>query len=288
MAKICFYCGKELSTGEHCDCLKSSSGASNSNSNASSKANNSNKTSHADTAKQTTTKNENKEKERQAKERAREQARRFRETQRAQKPKFDWRSFLFKLATTSGFSANDPLPRKIGYSLIQSILRPVSAIENFVKQQDIRLSMFYVILFSITAGLVSLRFFVFSLPMFLQGFVLGLVIAAILNGLCLLVFRFLSRVKFTFPQILSAFSVPALFMSIFFLFASIGSASLISILLSLITGVVAGALLHFISLKALSRQSTEKLVINVIFIYVLFFSVLGIIFNLLVPVASTI
>jgi len=287
LAKICFYCGKELGSGERCNCRTSGSAASNGGSSGNSSASGTN---DSKSAKQSNTTNRaNKENERQAKERAKEQARRAKQAQQArqaQKPKFEWRSFLLKLMTSSGYSSTDSLPKKIGYSLLQTLFRPVTAIDTFVQRQDIGLSVFYLVLFSLATGLLSLRLFGYTILTFAEGTLLGVVVALILNGMFLLAFRFLSKVRFSFMQILSTFSAPAFILSIFFLFAATGRTSLISFLLTVMAGVVAGALLQFLALKSLSRQSSDSLVINVILVYVLFFSVLGILLNLLVPAAT--
>lgn len=283
MAKICFYCGKELINGQSCSCRTSSSSYSNTTASSSTDTKSSKDTKQSDKTNRTT-----KENERQAKERAKEQAQRFKQSQKSQRAKFDWRSFFIKLMTSSGYSSSDSLPNKIGYSLLQSLLRPMTAIETFVQRQDIGLGVFYLALFSISTGLASLRLFGYSVLTFVEGAFLGLVIALILNGLFILSFRFLSKIRFSLMQLLSAFSAPSFFMSIFLLFAASGRTSIISFFLTIVTGIVAGALLQFLALKSLSRQSSDQLVVNVIFVYVVFFSIIGIIISLLVPTATII
>lgn len=292
MAKICFYCGKELLSGERCTCRASSTSGSTGSSSGASGTSGTSSTSRSDqskNAKQTASSNRaKKESERQAKERTREQDRRARQTQRVQKPPFDWRSLLMKLMTSNGYSSSDPLPRKVGYSLLQTLFRPMTAIETFVQRQDTRLGLFYLGLFSLATGLVSLRFFGYNLLNFLEGTVLGLALALILNGLFILTLRFFAKTRFSFQQILSTFSASAFFMSLLFLFAGIGQSNLISFTLALVTGVVIGALLQFLSLKSLTRQSSDQLLIHAVFVYILFSSILGIILNLMVPAAATI
>lgn len=286
MAKICFYCGKELMNGQSCSCRTSSSTYSKT---AASSSTGSTDTKNAkDTKQSDKTNRATKENERQAKERAKEQAHRFKQSQKAQRQKFDWRTFFMKLMTSSGYSSSDSLPRKIGYSLLQSLLRPMTAIDTFVQRQDLGLGVFYLALFSLSTGLASLRLFGYSFLTFVEGAFLGLVIALILNGLFILSFRFLSKMRFSLIQILSAFSAPSFFMSIFLLFAASGRTSMISFFLTIVTGIVAGALLQFLALKSLSKQSSDQLVVNVIFVYVVFFSIIGIIFSLLIPTSPII
>lgn len=309
MAKVCFYCGNEIQNGERCNCRDSKSSAnqgssnnsnntkSNNNSGSNSSSNtgsnsSSNSNSRANAKADAAKEKQNRENERKAKERAKEQEKRYRETQRASqksaRPKFNWRNFLIKIMTSQGFSKSDPLPQKLGYSFLQSFLRPVAAIENFLRQNDFIISIFYAIVFSVACGFVAIKFYTFSITMLVQAIFLGLIITVALNGIALLVFRFLAKLKFDIKQILSAFSVPAIFMTIFFMFAASGGAGLVSIVISITLGFVAGALLHLISLKALTRQGTEQIVVQVIFIYVIFSAVLGIIINLITPVAAII
>lgn len=276
MAKICFYCGKELTAGERCGCRTTDSGnTDNPTSSASADSKNSKRNNTDDRAK--------KAREEQSK-RAKEQAGYYRQTNKKARTKFNWQTFLLRLMTTSGYESNDKLPRKIGYSILQSLLRPVTAIDTFVQRQDFSLSIFYLVLFSLTAGLAVCRFYGFSLLMFIEGSLLGAAIALILNGLFILVLRFLSRMRFSFRQILSAFSCPAIFFSIFFLFAATGRSSIISFVLTMIAGVTVGAIFHFLAIKSLTRQTTEQVAVNVALVYVVFYSIVGIILNLVSPV----
>lgn len=272
MAKICFYCGKELTSSEHCSCRTNTSGNSDGSSKSASES--SNKKPRDDQAK--------KARDEQTK-RAKEQSRYYEQSNRKPKPKFNWQSFLLRLMTTSGYEANDKLPRKIGYSLLQCLLRPVTAISTFVQRQDFSLSIFYLILFSLAAGLAVSRFFGFTLLAFLKGSLLGLAVALILNGLFILAFRYLSRIRFSFRQVLSAFSAPAFFYSLFLLFAATGRTTIISFVLTIFAGSAIGSIIHFLSVKMLTRQASEQVVYNVMLVYVIFYSIVGIAFNLVTP-----
>lgn len=272
MAKICFYCGKELAAGERCSCRTAEPSASASSSSQDAK-------------------NEKRAREEQAKraryeqeKRDKEQQRFYRQSNRKVKPKFNWQAFLLRLMTSSGYNQNDKLPQKIGYSLLQCLIRPVNAIETFVQRQDFALSIFYLVLFSLASGLAIGRFSGFTLMNFAKGILIGASLAVILNGLFILAFRFLGKIRFSFRQIISAFSAPAFFYSLFFLFAATGRTTIISFILTIMAGVVAGSVLHFLSVKSLARQTSEQVVVNVILVYVIFFSVAGIILNLVSPV----
>lgn len=287
MAKICFYCGKELLTGETCNCRTSASSSNGKTSTGTrDTSGQSSKPKGAESSR--TADRTERERERREKARLKEQTRRAREASRKQKPAFDWKTFLFKLMTSSGYSPADSFPKKAGLSFLQTILRPVTAIETFVSHQDKILGLFYIALFSLSTGLASMRFFGYTPLNFLEGSILGLVIAGIYNGLFLLVFRFLSRIRFRFNQIISTFSAPSVFLSLFLLFASSSRTGLLTFLLTLMTGIITGALLQFLSLRALSKLTSEQLVVNVIFVYVVFFAILGIILNLIMPTAATV
>ncbi|MHB1483672.1 MAG: hypothetical protein ACYCYI_03320 [Saccharofermentanales bacterium] len=288
MAKICFYCGKELAAGERCNCRTATSGKpdnSGSSTSSASSASSSSSSSHdAKSEKHAREEQAKRTRDKQSKQsRAKEQERFYKQSEKKAKPKFNWQSFLLRLMTSSGYEPNDKLPRKIGYSLLQCLIRPVNAIETFVQRQDFALSIFYLVLFSLATGLATSRFSGFTLTVFAEGFLIGAALALILNGLFILAFRFLGRIRFSFRQIISAFSAPAFFYSLFFLFAATGRTTIISFIMTIMAGVVAGSILHFLSVKSLARQTSEQVVVNVILVYVIFFSIAGIILNLVSP-----
>lgn len=298
MAKICFYCGKELEAGERCDCRAAASAGSpkggtapGSSGSASARSAGSGQQDRASARKaaQEAVKEARAAKEagRNSKKRAREQARRFKQAQKKQAQPFGWQTFLRRILTGGGFFPTDPFLKKVLYSLLQSFLRPATAVDNFVRQQDKGLSVFYLVLFSLASGAVSLRYYGLSFLTFAEGMLTGCVAALVLNALYLLAFQIFSKVRFSFFQVLSSFSSPAFYLSVFFLIAAIGRQNLISFLLMMLTGIAIGSILHFLSLKSLTRQTSDQLTVIFVFVYVLFFSALSILLNLLVPVAAT-
>jgi hypothetical protein len=294
LSKTCFYCGKELSSTERCDCRNpySASAGNPSPASAAGSGADSSKSSRQSRAE----KQAQKEHERQTKERAKEDARRFRQARRTAGPVpgsgpvtgSGWRQALARLMSSSAYSETDSFPKKIGFSLLQTILRPVTAIETFVQRHDIALSVFYMVLFSFAVGFLSLRFFDKTIVTFLEGTVLGGLVALLLNGMFLLVFRFFSKIRLRMDRMLSSFSASALFMAVFFMIAAASGNTLISFLLTMLSGIVAGTLLHFIALKVQTHLPSDQLVVHVIFVYVLFFSMLGVLINLLIPATTSV
>lgn len=278
MAKTCFYCGKELNQGERCICRNSSNGPSSGGGSkeTGSKTKSSGRASD-DSARR---KEQQRQFERDQAKMKKEREKREKERSKPKSPPFSWKQFLFRIMSNGSFSSNDPLLRKVGHSFLQSILRPVTAINSFVAIKDRSLSIFYLVLFSVSSGILSLRLLGAGLTSFFVGAAMGLFIALILNGLFVLIFRYFAKIRFSFEHMLSSFCVPSVFLSIFFLLASTGSKTGFSMSMSLITGIVIGALTQFISLKAFTRQSTEQLMVSAIFAYVVFFSIVGFILNL--------
>ncbi len=285
MAKTCFYCGKDLNQGERCDCRNTTGSNSSSNGSAD----------FGSKAKNGRSSDDNTRKRQQQKEFEREQARAKKEREKREKerarPKsspFSWKQFLLRIMTNGSFSSSDPLFRRIGHSFLQSIIRPVAAINSFVAIKDRSLSIFYLTFFSISSGILTMKMLGAGLTSFIEGVVAGLALALILNGLFVIIFKYFAKVRFSFEHMLSTFSVPSVFLSIFFLLASTGRTAGFSLLMSLITGIVIGALTQFVSLKAFTRQSTEQLMVSSILAYVVFFSIVGFILNIVVsfPVAK--
>lgn len=285
MAKTCFYCGKDLNQGERCNCRNTTGSNPSSNGSAD----------FGSKAKNGRSSDDNARKRQQQKEFEREQARAKKEREKREKerarPKsspFSWKQFLLRIMTNGSFSSSDPLFRKIGHSFLQSIIRPVAAINSFVAIKDRSLSIFYLTFFSISSGILTMKMLGAGLTSFIEGVVAGLALALILNGLFVIIFKYFAKVRFSFEHMLSTFSVPSVFLSIFFLLASTGRTAGFSLLMSLITGIVIGALTQFISLKAFTRQSTEQLMVSAILAYVVFFSIVGFILNIVVsfPVAK--
>jgi hypothetical protein len=285
LAKTCFYCGKDLNQGERCDCRNTTGSNSSSNGSAD----------FGSKAKNGRSSDDNTRKRQQQKEFEREQARAKKEREKREKerarPKsspFSWKQFLLRIMTNGSFSSSDPLFRRIGHSFLQSIIRPVAAINSFVAIKDRSLSIFYLTFFSISSGILTMKMLGAGLTSFIEGVVAGLALALILNGLFVIIFKYFAKVRFSFEHMLSTFSVPSVFLSIFFLLASTGRTAGFSLLMSLITGIVIGALTQFVSLKAFTRQSTEQLMVSSILAYVVFFSIVGFILNIVVsfPVAK--
>jgi hypothetical protein len=285
LAKTCFYCGKELNQGERCDCRNSTTG----NSSTGESTNNGSKGKNSKASEDSTRKKEQKrEFEREQARAKKERERRDKERNKTKSPSFSWKQFFFKLMTNGSFSSSDPVLRKIGYSFLQSVIRPVSAINSFVALKDRSLSIFYILLFSISSGVLVMRLLGSGLVSFFEGVMAGLALALVLNGLFVIIFRYFVKVKYSFEHMLSTFCVPSVFLSIFFLLASTGSTKGFSIAISIVTGIVIGALTHFISMKAFTRQSTEQLLVSSILAYIVFFSLVGFILNMMmsIPVAK--
>ncbi len=285
MAKTCFYCGKDLNQGERCDCRNAFNGNSSSNGSAGAGSKAKNGRSSDDTARK---REQQKEFEREQAKAKKEREKREKERTKPKSSPFSWKQFLLRIMTNGSFASSDPLFRKIGHSFLQSIIRPVAAINSFVAIKDRSLSIFYLTFFSISSGILTMKMLGAGLTSFIEGAVAGLALALILNGLFVIIFKYFGKVRFSFEHMLSTFSVPSVFLSIFFLLASTGRTAGFSLLMSLITGIVIGALTQFVSLKAFTRQSTEQLMVSSILAYVVFFSIVGFILNIVVsfPVAK--
>jgi hypothetical protein len=285
LAKTCFYCGKDLNQGERCDCRNAFNGNSSSNGSAGAGSKAKNGRSSDDTARK---REQQKEFEREQAKAKKEREKREKERTKPKSSPFSWKQFLLRIMTNGSFASSDPLFRKIGHSFLQSIIRPVAAINSFVAIKDRSLSIFYLTFFSISSGILTMKMLGAGLTSFIEGAVAGLALALILNGLFVIIFKYFGKVRFSFEHMLSTFSVPSVFLSIFFLLASTGRTAGFSLLMSLITGIVIGALTQFVSLKAFTRQSTEQLMVSSILAYVVFFSIVGFILNIVVsfPVAK--
>ncbi|MHB1452805.1 MAG: hypothetical protein ACYCYM_02460 [Saccharofermentanales bacterium] len=292
MAKTCIYCGSELAAGQKCTCAgsvsRSSAGADFSDKDSSARHSASGDGRSSGNA-QSSAGNRNDEKEhaRRMKERAREQARKDREKAKEQ-ARFtrkatgsgSIRNFFFKLMTSRGFSKGDSLASKLGMSFLQTLFKPVTAAEAFVRNRDNTISMIYAVLFSASFSLALMRLRTFGLLQFGEGLLFGAAAFLLLNALFLLTFRFLLKVKYTFPQLIAAFCPSAIYMSVFILIASAGQTGAVTFFMTLISGLIASVLLHFVSLKAMTGQSTERLLVNTIFVYFLFFMIFGMVASL--------
>lgn len=274
MAKICFYCGKELNTGEKCGCRSNFSQSSGAGQTAAQRGNNS--------------ENPRNDKEFKRKQKKFEQERRSREKQRAKKHRQNNRqvkgytvlNFFYQFMTNQGFSKKDPFHKKLGYSFLHAFLRPVSAIDAFILNKDAGISIFYSFLFSISSGLLSIKLFGNGIVSFAEGFLITAVFIFILSGLFLLSFRFFSKIKYRFMDLLSVFSASFIFMSIFFVLAAFSGGTLIFSAATVITAISAGTLLNYLSLKRFSGLENDRLISNTIFVYFVFYSIVSFVMNL--------
>lgn len=266
MAKICIYCGKEIVDGEKCTCRV---GADNF------KSTENNKSQKKDKKKQ--------EQEQNRKEKERQRFTKAKNASQKTSSKQGFKVFFIKLLTSKGFNRQDPLPTKFGISFLQSFLRPVTASEAFIRNNDLYLSIAYVILFSLSFSIGIMRLVGFGIASFIEGLFLGAIAILLLNLFTMLVFRFVAKVRISFMNFLSAYSLPSIFISIFILIASIGRPSVISFFTTIVSGLLASVLMHFISLKVLTGQPTERLLIVTILVYFLFLMFLSVIATLMTP-----
>ena len=300
LAKICFYCGKELNTGEKCNCrtyaTRNSTTAGKSSESNAGKSNSSN------------------EKEMKKKQKQFEKERKAREKQRAKNEKQGngnsyrytgytgtnnpggsgggWQpkrtsffNFFYKFMTDQGFSKNDPLYKKIGYSLLHTFFRPVSSIDAFILNKDRTVSAFYLVLFAVSGGFLSMQLLGNSLISFVEGMLMSTIMVIILAGLLMLSFRFFTKVKYSFLNMLSTFSASLVFVSLFFLIASTGRGSVYYFATTIFAGISSGSILHYLSLKKFSGLDNDRLVANIILVYFIFYSIAGFILSLALTTA---
>ncbi|MHB8961545.1 MAG: hypothetical protein ACYC5K_00110 [Saccharofermentanales bacterium] len=299
MAKICIYCGSELTSGQKCTCAgsvsRSSAGADTAErvgspgnaSSGSARSSGSAKESARNRAAE-------KEQERRAKERAKEQARKDSERAKEQarfrrrQPGFGGlKNFFFKLMTSRGFAPGDSFPSKISISFLQTLFKPVTAAEAFVRNRDNAVSIFYAVLFAASFSLALMRLSAFSLLRFSEGLLFGAAAYLLLNTLFMLTFRFILKARYTLTQLLSAFCPSAVYLSVFMLLASAGQTGAAAFFTTVISGLIASVLLHFVSLKAMTGQSTERLLVNTILVYFLFFMIFGMVASLVAAAPAT-
>jgi len=302
LAKICFYCGKELNTGEKCGCRSKFNQNTNSSQYTSDNENKSNK-------------NEDKDKEFKKRQKQFEKERKARERQRAKSEKqgsgksykydrysgnnnsgtsgSNWQpgrssllNFFYRFMTNQGFSKNEPFHKKAGYSLLHTFFKPVSAIDAFILNRDKSISIFYVLLFAVSGGFLSMRFLGNGPVSFLEGFLISVIFTLILTGLLLLSFRFFAKIKYSFINMLSTLSAPFIFVSLFFFIASTGRGSLFYSAATIVTGIISGSLLHFLALKKFSGLDNDRLIANIILVYFVFYSIVAFILNLALISAS--
>ncbi len=301
MAKICFYCGKELNTGEKCNCRTNNAQTNNFTGKASD--NNKNKSYTSD------------EKEKKIRQKQFEKERKEREKQRAKNEKSGngksykynnysgnsktgasgsgWQAhrssvlnFFYKFMTNQGFSKKEPFHKKVGYSLMHTFLRPVSAIDAFICNKDKSISLFYTFLFAISSGLLSVKFWRNGLISFVEGFVISIIFIGILTGLLLLSFRFFTKIKYSFMNMLSTLSSSFVFMSLFIFIAASGRGNLLNSAGTITAAISAGTILHYLSLKRFSGLENDRLITNIILVYFVFYSIISFVLNLALPVQN--
>ena len=295
MAKICFYCGKELNAGEKCNCRTYASQKSASDGKSSGTEN-----SKASPLNDKEAKKRQKQFERERKAREKQRAKNEKQgngksykyngytgpgnsgssTGGWQQGRSSFLNFFYKFMTNQGFSKNDPLYKKAGHSILHTFFRPVSSIDAFIINKDKSVSVFYLILFAMSGGFLAMRFLGNTLISFVEGMIMSVFMASILTGLLMLSFRFLAKIKYSFINILSTLSAPFIFVSLFFFIAATGRGSVFYFATTILAGVSSGTLLHYLSLKKFSGLDSDRLVANIILVYFIFYSIAGFIFNL--------
>lgn len=256
MARVCIYCGRELTNGEKCSCRGTASSNSSSSEHRTEKV--------------------------KSKEKKKEKEKTYRRTTGQRR---NFRESFFRLITSRGFNPTDSFLTKIGISLFHSFMRPVTAAEAFIRNNDRSVSIAYTLMFVLSFALGVLRLGPSGIRSFGEGILFGTAAILLLNVLTMLTFRFILKVRYTFMKFLSALSLPAFYMSLFVLIASVGRVTLISFFMTLSVGLIAMVLSHFISLKALSGQSTERLFVNMILVYFILLTITGLVATLAVPPA---
>mgnify|MGYP006906715780 FL=1 len=115
-----------------------------------------------------------------------------------------------------------------------------------------------------------------SLGAFGEGLLFGAAAFMLINALTMVTFRFLLKSRIAFKRFFAAFSLPSFYMSLFILIASAGRVTQISFFMTIAAGLAAMVLTHFISLKAMSGQPTERLLVNMILVYFIFLMITGV------------
>ncbi len=300
LAKICIYCGRELGSGEKCTCTGSAArtapgagGAAGAAGAGWQQAPGAGGGSAGAKRESRGAREQARRQEQRTKEQAREQARRERGRAKAQ-ARFTRgapgaggiRDFILKVMTSRGFLKSEPFPAKAALSLFQTILRPVAGAEAFVRNCDSAVSILYIAFFSASFSLALMRVSSFTLRQFGEGLLFGAAAYLALCALTFLAFRFLLRAGYSYRQHLAAYSAPSIYLSLFLLLSSAGRTGMIPFAMTAVTGLIAAVLLHFISLKALSGQSTERLLTGMILVYFIFFMIFGMAAGLAVTVPA--
>jgi hypothetical protein len=286
LAKICFYCGKELGNEERCTCNATTARVN--------RTADSERTQSASSDSGSRDRRQRKTAEKARKERVRKARQKEAKTANSARSTSDrgfgsgfFQRLALKLLSGAGFNPGDPFVSKVGYSLLQSLVRPVLASDHFIRNQDVRLSVFFLLLFSVAFSVFNIRLTGFSMVNFFEGFALGIGLAALLNGVLLLIFRFIARTRYSFARLLSAFCAPSVFLSLFLFLASVGRGSPFSLITTAMAGITAGSILHYLSLRSLTSKPDDRLFMHVILSYWIFFSIAGFILTVLMSIPLT-
>jgi hypothetical protein len=290
LAKICIYCGSELVSGQKCGCPGSVSRSTGNTSSASSESTGGAKSNGRSSSE---SRGNDREQSRRAREKAREQARREQQRAREQarfRRKADrsgsLRAFFLRLMTSRGFSRTDSFPSKLSMSFLQTLFKPVTAAEAFTQNQDLAVSIFYLVLFALSFSLAVMRLSVFSPLRFAEGLLAGASAYLVMNALLMLSFRFLLKIRIAYTALMASFSPSAIYLTVFLLMATSGRSTDIAFYMTVISGLVAAVLLHFVSLKALTGQGTERLMVDMILVYFIFFMIFGLVASLMTTVPA--
>ncbi|HBP37273.1 MAG TPA: hypothetical protein DD640_00715, partial [Clostridiales bacterium] len=124
-----------------------------------------------------------------------------------------------------------------------------------------------------------------GLFIFLQGFGISLIAVLLLTLLYQLAMRYLFRTSVSYRRLLSGFSPSFLFYALFMLASTLAlPASLFSALLLLFTGFAASALSQYLALRHLTDFDDNRCFILITFVLLLYTSILAMFLNLSLPV----
>ena len=164
---------------------------------------------------------------------------------------------------------------------------------NFISKEDLNIfnkdkciSLFYIFLFAISSGLLSVKFGRNGLVSFAEGFAISIIFIGIITGLLLLSFRFFTKIKYSFMDMLSTLSASFVFMSLFIFTAASGRGNLLNSAGTIIAAISAGTILHYLSLKRFSGLENDRLIANIILVYFVFYSIISFVLNLALPVQN--
>lgn len=313
MARYCFYCGRELYTGDKCNCRsndKAQSTTQSSAENASGYAYAAGSTSSAGTASEKTT------------------------TQSARKNRPKGKKFSSFFQSFNPFAANTgtqqsarsqsrpkarpvtprqkPSPRTTAPLNLQTILqylrrfglylaRPADSVRSAVQNGSRRSALGLLVLLGACSGLFLLTaanrissilpLFVVSnaladnVLMFAQGFLIAVGASLLLTILYYLALRFLYRQPVAFFDLLIGFAPSTLYLSLFILLGVLSMAgSIFGALMMLLVGAVVAVIAQYLALSKVSGFDDNRNIILITFVMMIYTSVLAMLLNLTLPI----